>query len=125
MTLKTGTLFYRGVLTGLLLLLSPRYGSAHVFPDHSDPRVGSEIIASPSVVKIWFDGALEPVFSTLRVLDLSGKEVCRDDSRVDAKDSTLLEVSVPSLPPGKYQVIWKALARDGHLSEGKFNFTVK
>ncbi len=77
------------------------------------------------MVKIWFDGALEPVFSTLRVLDPSGIEVSREDSRVEANDSTLLEVSVPSLPPGKYQVIWKVLSRDGHLTEGKFNFTVK
>jgi methionine-rich copper-binding protein CopC len=83
------------------------------------------IILIPEWVKIWFDGALEPVFSTLRVLDSSGKEVSRGDSRVEEKDSTLLEVSVPSLPPGQYQVIWKVLARDGHLTEGKFNFTVK
>jgi methionine-rich copper-binding protein CopC len=115
----------RGALSGLLVCLLSLTAFGHVFPDHSDPRVGSEVKGSPSMVKIWFDGALEPVFSTLQVLDSSGKEVSREDSRVEEKDSTLLEVSVPSLPPGQYQVLWKVLARDGHLTEGKFSFTVK
>ncbi|MHB8481347.1 MAG: copper resistance CopC family protein [Nitrospiria bacterium] len=108
-----------------VFLFSSSLLSAHVFPDHSDPRVGSEIKSSPSVVRMWFDGELEPVFSTLQVLDSSGKEVSHQDSRVDQKDSVLLEIDVPSLPSGKYEVIWKALARDGHLTEGKFYFTIK
>jgi methionine-rich copper-binding protein CopC len=117
-------LIYGGILFGLLLL-SPRSVLAHIFPDHSDPRVGSEIKGSPSMVRIWFDGQMEPIFSTLQVLDISGKEVSRQDSRVNEMDPSILEVSVPSLPPGKYDVIWKALARDGHLTEGKFSFTIK
>lgn len=36
------TLIYGGVLLGLHLFL-PGYGFAHAFPDHSEPRVGSEI----------------------------------------------------------------------------------
>jgi methionine-rich copper-binding protein CopC len=124
-TMKLKAFRRQGALTGLLVILFSLTAFGHVFPDHSDPRVGSEVKDSPSMVKIWFDGALEPVFSTLQVLDPSGKEVSHEDSRVEEKDSTLLEVSVPSLPPGKYQVIWKALARDGHLSEGKYHFTVK
>lgn len=115
---------YGGVLFGLLLFSSPS-GSAHVFPDHSDPRVGSEIHDSPTLVRVWFDGQLEPIFSTLQLLDGSGKEVSRQDSRVNEKDPSILEVSIPPLTPGKYWVIWKVLARDGHLTEGKFSFTVK
>ena len=123
MNLKKSIL-YGGVL-GLLLTFLSGSGSAHIFPDHSDPRVGSEIKGSPSMVRIWFDGQMEPIFSTLQVLDISGKEVSRQDSRVNEMDPSILEVSVPSLPPGKYDVIWKALARDGHLTEGKFSFTIK
>ncbi|MBI1822352.1 MAG: copper resistance protein CopC [Nitrospirae bacterium] len=113
-----------GVLLGLLLFL-PWDAFAHVFPDHSDPRVGSEIKDAPSSVRIWFDGQLEPIFSTLQVFDSSGKEVTHQDARVNEKDTAILEVSIPHLPPGKYQVNWKALARDGHLTEGKFYFTIK
>ena len=123
--MKLKTITMRGALYGLLLFLFPLNVLAHVFPDHSDPRVGWEIKGSPSKVRIWFDGLLEPVFSTLQVLDPSGKEVSLQNSRVNEKDATILEVSVSSLPPGKYEVVWKALARDGHLTEGKYNFTIK
>src|SRR5262249_32987903 len=40
---------------------------AHAFPDHAEPRVGATLDASPSDVRIWFDGEIEPVFSTIRV----------------------------------------------------------
>lgn len=115
---------YGGIVLGLLLFW-PGDLLAHVFPDHSDPRVGSEIAGAPRMVKIWFDGFLEPVFSTLQVMDASGKEVSLKDSRVDEKDPSVLEVSVPPLSPGKYEVDWKALSKDGHLTEGKFFFKVK
>ncbi|HXN07034.1 MAG TPA: copper resistance CopC family protein [Nitrospiria bacterium] len=115
---------YGGVLLGLLLFW-PGKVLAHVFPDHSEPRVGSEITVAPRMIKIWFDGQLEPFFSTVHVMDASGKEISLKDSRVDDRDPSVLEVSVPPLSPGKYEVDWKALAKDGHLTEGRFLFTVK
>jgi methionine-rich copper-binding protein CopC len=97
----------------------------HAFPDHSEPRVGSTVSSSPSVVRIWFDGDIEPVFSTLMVHTMDGRMVSKGDSHVDPNDSTLLEVSVPPLPPGQYLVIWSVIARDGHHTMGQFTFTVK
>jgi methionine-rich copper-binding protein CopC len=97
---------------------------AHVFPDHSEPRVGATVAAPPSV-RIWFSGALEPTLSTLRVQNATGKRVDKGDARVNPSNHTLLEVSVPSLPPGTYRVIWSVVAKDGHKAEGDFTFTVK
>jgi methionine-rich copper-binding protein CopC len=96
-----------------------------VFPDHSEPRVGHVLDTPPPAVRIWFDGAIEPVFSTLRVEDAGKRRVDRNDARVDSSDRTLLEVSLPSLPPGRYQVFWSVVARDGHRTEGSFPFRVK
>ena len=106
------------------LALSPAGVSAHAFPDHSDPRVG-HAVESPRSVRIWFDGAIEPVFSTIRVEDGDKRRVDGGDARVDTKDSTLLEVSLPGLPPGRYTVFWSVVARDGHRTEGSFPFQVK
>lgn len=97
---------------------------AHVFLDHSEPRVGASLAAPPGV-RIWFSGALEPAFSTLRVQDAAGKRVDNGDARVNPSDGTLLEISVPPLPPGTYRVIWSVVAKDGHKAEGDFTFTVK
>jgi methionine-rich copper-binding protein CopC len=81
--------------------------------------------AAPPAVRIWFDGALEPVFSTVRVEDDDKRRVDKGDARVDPRDSTVLEVSLPPLPSGRYRVFWSVVARDGHRTEGNFTFRVK
>ena len=98
---------------------------AHAFPDHSDPRVGATISASPEKVRIWFDSDIEPVFSSLMVHDASGRMVDKRDSHVDSANAALLEVSVPKLPPGSYRVIWSVVARDGHRTNGDYTFVIK
>jgi methionine-rich copper-binding protein CopC len=103
----------------------PGVGHAHAFPDHSDPRVGHTVDASPPLVRIWFDSDIEPVFSTVQVEDADGKRVDQGDAHVDAADGKLLEVSVPSLSAGAYQVVWSVVARDGHRTEGRFPFRVE
>jgi len=113
----------RLLLMALLATAAPAW--AHVFPDHSEPRVGHVLDAPPLTVRVWFDGAIEPVFSTLRVEDAGKRRVDRNDARVDPADGTLLEVSLPPLPPGRYQVFWSVVARDGHRTEGSFPFRVK
>jgi len=98
---------------------------AHAFPDHSDPKVGATLDSSPSLVRIWFDSDLEPAFSKITVRNADDKAIDKGDSRVDAADPKLLEVSVPTLPPGRYRVIWNVVARDGHRTNGDFTFKVK
>ena len=98
---------------------------AHAFLDHADPRVGASLAASVERVRIWFDSALEPAFSKITVQDAAGKTVDRGDTRVNPSDATLLEVSVPRLPPGTYRVIWSVVARDGHRTTGDYRFVIK
>ncbi|MGH3579780.1 MAG: copper resistance CopC family protein, partial [Mycobacterium sp.] len=73
---------------------------------------------------IWFTQELEPAFSTIQVVDSAGKQVDKGDKHLDPKDATLLEVSLPELPPGKYRVIWRVLSVDTHATNGDFSFTV-
>jgi methionine-rich copper-binding protein CopC len=113
------------VLSLGLLCATPGVSHAHAFPDHSDPKVGSIVSTSPAMVRIWFDSDIEPVFSSIMVHTMNGVMVDKGDSHVDPKDSTLLEVSLPPLPPGQYVVIWSVIARDGHHTEGHYTFTVK
>jgi methionine-rich copper-binding protein CopC len=115
----------RRLLAVTALLLAPSSAWAHAFPDHSEPRVGHTVEASPPAVRIWFDGRIEPVFSSLRVEDDGKRRVDKGDGRVNPDDGTLLEVGLPPLPPGKYRVFWSVVARDGHRTEGDFAFRVK
>jgi methionine-rich copper-binding protein CopC len=102
-----------------------RAGWAHAFPERAEPRVGSVVQTPPPVVRIWFDGALEPRFSQLRVVDGGGRRVDRGDARVDAIDRHLLQVTLPPLGPGIYKVEWAVLSIDGHRTSGDYRFTVK
>jgi hypothetical protein len=99
--------------------------SCHVFPEHAEPEVGATVTVAPTRVSIRFNCALEPTFSTIRVQDSSGKQVDRRDIHIDPSDPTLLEVSLPPLPPGTYRVTWSAVAKDGHRTEGDYTFTIK
>jgi methionine-rich copper-binding protein CopC len=103
----------------------PAVSWGHAFPDHSDPKVGSTVTVSPSQVRIWFDSDLEPAFSTIMVHNANNEMVDKRDGRVDPSHPTLLQVSVPKLPPGIYRVMWNVVARDGHRTMGDFTFTIK
>lgn len=113
------------ILFLLCLCAAPGYLFAHAYPDHADPRVGSTIAAAPGRVRVWFDSELEPLFSAIVVQDAAGKKVDKGDGRVDPADPTLLEVSLPPLPPGTYRVLWDVVARDTHRTRGDFTFIIK
>ena len=103
----------------------PGIAFAHAFPVTSDPKVGSTVFASPPVVRIWFDADLESAFSTVTVQDSRGRKVDSGDGRVSPSDATLLQVKMPSLAKGTYRVIWTAVSRDGHRTEGDYTFEIK
>ncbi len=109
----------------LILWALPELSFGHALPDHAEPRVGSTVAAAPPRVRIWFDGDLEPVFSSIVVHDMKGGTVDKGDGHVDASDPKLLEVSLPPLQSGTYRVLWNVVARDGHRTQGEFTFTVK
>ncbi|PUA20501.1 copper resistance protein CopC [Glaciimonas sp. PCH181] len=97
---------------------------AHAQPDTQSPLAG-EIVSAPSEVKITYNEALEPAFSSLIVSDAKGKQVNSAKAEVDATTHKTMRVPLPALGAGKYQVKWVAVADDGHRTQGSFNFTVK
>jgi methionine-rich copper-binding protein CopC len=114
------------VILLLMALLIPVTARGHAYPDHADPKVGSAISTSPTVVRIWFDSELEPLFSSIMVHAVKDNSmVDKGDSHVDLSDPALLEVSVPPLPPVEYMVYWSVVARDGHRTSGNYTFTIK
>jgi methionine-rich copper-binding protein CopC len=118
---KTLNLFLALIVSATI---APTVAQAHAFPVRSDPRVGWTIPISPPKVTIWFDGELEPAFSTITVYNAAKQQVDKNNSRVIGSDNTVLEVDLPPLAAGTYHVFWKALSKDTHVTEGDFSFTV-
>lgn len=122
----------RQCITMICLVLSlwclcavPGAALGHAFLDRADPKVGATLTASPDRVRIWFDSALEPAFSSIMVHRANGELVDKKDGRVSPTDGKLLEVSVPRLSPGMYRVIWSIVTRDGHRTTGDYTFVIK
>jgi methionine-rich copper-binding protein CopC len=106
-------------------ILSVAHGAwAHAFLDHAEPAVGSKVHGSPAIVKIWFTEKVESALCKLQVFDASGQEVDKRDPASDAGNPVLLSVTLPSLKPGKYKVVWRAVAVDTHVTNGDFKFEV-
>ena len=112
------------LLTAGLLLFMATSAWGHGFPDHSEPRAGWTVQVPPPRVRIWFDGVLEPVFSTIKVVNAGHQQVDNGNGRVNPADHTVLEASLPPLPPGQYQILWSVVAHDGHRTEGDISFTI-
>jgi copper transport protein len=98
---------------------------AHALLVRSDPAANAELLQSPTAIELWFSEALEPGFSSARVLNASGQEMPAGTATVDAADPNHLSLPVNELAPGIYTVAWKTLSRaDGHEWYGSFPFTV-
>jgi len=114
-----------GVGLALAVLLCGAAGvEAHAFLDRTDPRVGSTVRTAPAEVRIWFTESLEPAFSGVQVVNAADQRVDKGDSQVDRANLRLLRISLHSLPPGTYKVIWRVLSIDGHVTQGDFIFRV-
>lgn len=111
------------VLVVLSLLTLVSTAAAHGVLQRTDPRSGSTVKTAPQV-RLEFTGAIEPAYSRVQVLDGEGRRVDLGDSRVDPDNRTLLRVSLPALPPGRYRVAWRVLSIDSHVTEGDFMFRV-
>ena len=113
----------RALSLGLLLCLVST-ASAHGVLQRTEPRGGSTLKSPPTQVRLEFAGAIEPAYSRVQVLDGDGRRVDLGDSRVDPDNRSLLRVSLPTLPPGRYKVAWRVLSVDSHVTEGDFTFRI-
>ena len=87
-------LFQRWSLAAILFLALQSHAWAHAFLDHADPKVGSAVANSPTEIKLWFTQNIEPAFSSIEVRDAQGNEVDKKDSHPDAKDKSVLVISL-------------------------------
>jgi methionine-rich copper-binding protein CopC len=111
-------------LVVLAVLAAVSTAAAHGVLERAEPRGGSTVKSAPAQVRLQFTGGIEPAYSQVHVLDASGRRVDLGDSRVDPDNRALLRVSLPTLPPGRYKVVWRVLSVDTHVTQGDFTFRV-
>lgn len=95
---------------------------AHAILAGSDPRHGAVLDESPPRVLFRFNAALEHTVTRVNLVDVSKTRtpLRRVESRLDR-----VVVELPPLAPGVYTVVYRVLARDGHVTEGFIRFTIR
>ncbi len=112
-------------IAAIMVTLMAGAGSAraHAFLEHAAPPVGGSVATSPPTLDLYFTEGVVPHFSTVEVLDPSGRKMRVGPLRA-AGNGRELVVPVPHLAPGRYTVVWHVTSQDTHKTEGRFSFTV-
>jgi copper transport protein len=113
------------LLLAFFLSVSAHIASAHGTLVRSTPESNAQLEKSPAIIELFFSEPIEANFSTIQVLDSTGKRVDNDDPLVDPTNPTRLTVTVRSSPDGIYTVSWKVLSLvDSHVTAGAFPYAV-
>lgn len=97
---------------------------AHAMLLRADPAPEAVLGAQPSVVRLWFNEAIEIGAGAVTVLDPLGRRV-EGEASVSSADPTLLEAGVRGTEPGTYTVRWTVLSEDGHPASGAYGYSVE
>ena len=104
-----------------LLFLLPAAATAHAEFDTSSPADGDTVQGTPDVISADFTDTLGGD-STFELLDGDGTRVA--EGEIDPTNDQRMVIDPPELEPGSYEVRWQAIAEDGHLERGTYEFTV-
>jgi methionine-rich copper-binding protein CopC len=107
-------------LLPVLVLSHVALGATAVRLVKSVPAAGARIKA-PRHVILTFSDSVEPAFSGALLLDREGKNFSGAPVKVDRR---VITITPDRLAPGRYRVVWHAVAHDGHRRDGEFRFTV-
>ncbi len=102
------------IIAGLLALLIPAAPAlAHAQLIGMMPAVGSTVITAPDHVVLRFGETMQPLGSSVVVLDPSGAEVQTDELLVKGPTITVGLERISQ--PGTYRVEYRVLSTDGHV----------
>ena len=115
------TLLIAGMATAMSLVSG--VASAHARVVSTTPAANASV-ASPSLIQVTFNEAIETKLSSLKLAAADGSAVSVM-SMNDAKDPATLSI-MPNAPlkAGTYTATWSVVSDDGHKTHGTFSFTV-
>ena len=113
------------VLLGVALLALPGRAAAHAELVSSDPAANASLMVPPERISLTFSEAIDPVATTITLLDPQQVEVAGlGEVDLDA-DASTATVRLPELEPGIYTVSYQVTsAVDGHVTSGILAFLV-
>lgn len=97
--------------------------SGHTQSDQTQPAAGSSVDAGIQTVSVTFTDKVLNLSdsSEIKITDALGAEVENSCVVIEKKS---LSVQALLANEGKYRVVWRTVAEDGHPISGQFSFTV-
>ncbi|MGQ0571726.1 MAG: copper resistance CopC/CopD family protein [Armatimonadota bacterium] len=96
---------------------------AHSVVERSVPPANTVLERPPKQVDLWFNEAIDEVFSSAQVLGPSGSRMSR--RATIAPDGRRMIIPLGDLSKGVYTVRWRVLSTvDGHTTSGAFVFSI-
>jgi methionine-rich copper-binding protein CopC len=123
--MKTNKLWGAAIVAlALAAPMLPTTAWAHAELEVAVPAADSSGPA-PTELRLDFSEGLELAFTKVTLTGPDGSVISTGALALDPADATILVVPLPApLPAGAVKVDWKAVADDGHKSEGSYSFTV-
>lgn len=99
---------------------------AHLALEESSPKRDETVAISPPTVTLWFTEAPQMAGTSVRLLPKGGEPLDLEPATAKEDDPTVVVLDVSeTLADGDYEVMWRAMAQDGHTIRGDFGFTVQ
>jgi methionine-rich copper-binding protein CopC len=95
---------------------------AHAIIVESSPRHENSVAPPPRLV-LRFNGRIEKALCSVQLVGPRRRTIVLLRQEPDTSLDTLA-YPLPALEPGAYQVRWKVMSADGHVTEGTVLFTV-
>lgn len=114
--------FVLGVFVASLVAIFTVGLGAHLSVLKTMPADKATVFEPPERVQVWFNQAPPARVSRLELTGPAG-DVELGTLEVDAKDRSIAAAVATPLPPGRYEVSWRAAGDDGHVMRGTFTFT--
>ena len=106
----------------LLMFTNASMAGAHAILVASVPPHGAALNDCPDSITLRFNATLEPTLTRAHLIDMHQKRIPLETIGDAAIDKVV--VRIPHLTAGVYTVVYKVLARDGHVTEGSVRFTI-
>jgi putative copper export protein/methionine-rich copper-binding protein CopC len=111
-------------VAAVALLVTPALVFAHARLVRSTPAANASLSAPPDRISLWFSERPELRFTSVQLLDSMGRAIAIGAPSADADATGVVAAITAPLGVGRYTVVWRTAAADGHPSTGKFAFTV-
>lgn len=113
------------MFAALAILATPLLLFAHARLIRSTPAANAKLDAPPSNLTLWFSEQPELRFTSIQLVDSGGSSVSLGAvSKVPGETSAIAIPVSGQMTRGRYTVVWRTAAADGHASSGRFTFTV-